>query len=220
LARYPETVADRAFSGAKRRVLDRLKQRGSSTVGEVAADLGLTSVAVRQHLAELEREGLVHRGAATAGGVGRPAATWSLTELAEKLFPDHHAELVVELLEAVRAAAGDKGLARVIDARRATQLESYRRLVGGRSMAGRAESLARQRTVEGYMASVERDHDGLLLVERHCPICDAARACGGLCESELELFKHVLGDDVSVTRVEHLVAGDRRCAYRIVPSTD
>lgn len=37
----------------------------------------------------------------------------------------------------------------------------------------------------------------------------------GFCTTEQDLFRTVLGEDVTVERVEHIVAGDRRCAYRI-----
>ena len=54
-----------------------------------------------------------------------------------------------------------------------------------------------------------------LLVEDHCPICAAAAICQGLCRSELEIFARCLGRDVQVERVEHVLAGGRRCAYRV-----
>jgi hypothetical protein len=57
----------------------------------------------------------------------------------------------------------------------------------------------------------------MLLLEHHCPICDAASTCQGLCRTELELFQEALGDDVTVTRTQHVLSGDLRCAYRISP---
>jgi predicted ArsR family transcriptional regulator len=75
--------------------------------------------------------------------------------------------------------------------------------------------LAKIRAREGYMAEWRRDGDGFLLVENHCPICAAATACQGFCRSELEIFRDALGGDAEVERVEHLLAGARRCAYRI-----
>jgi predicted ArsR family transcriptional regulator len=39
----------------------------------------------------------------------------------------------------------------------------------------------------------------------------------GLCASELDLFQEVLGPDVKVEREEHILAGARRCRYRIQP---
>ena len=80
----------------------------------------------------------------------------------------------------------------------------------------RATLLAEQRAEEGYMVDVKRQPDGtLLLVENHCPICVAAKACQGFCKFELNLFRDMLGSDAKVAREEHIVAGARRCAYRI-----
>ena len=66
------------------------------------------------------------------------------------------------------------------------------------------------------MAEWGRQRDGTLrLVENHCSIAQAARFCPKLCAGELSLFRAALGDDVSVERVEHILSGDRCCAYRI-----
>jgi len=48
-----------------------------------------------------------------------------------------------------------------------------------------------------------------------CPICEAARACTGLCQQELELFRATLGRGVRVLREDHILKGARRCAYRV-----
>ena len=58
---------------------------------------------------------------------------------------------------------------------------------------------------------------GVLLVENHCPICAAAKACQQFCRSELRVFQEALGDDVTVERVDHILAGARRCAYLVCP---
>lgn len=52
------------------------------------------------------------------------------------------------------------------------------------------------------------------LIENHCPICTAARACTGLCAAELDVFRAVLGPRMSLERTEHIVSGARRCVYR------
>ncbi|NHZ84221.1 transcriptional regulator, partial [Massilia sp. CCM 8695] len=72
-------------------------------------------------------------------------------------------------------------------------------------------------TDEGYMARVEADAQGWLLIEDHCPICVAARSCQGFCRSELQLFAEVAGLDATVTREQHVLAGATRCVYRIAP---
>jgi predicted ArsR family transcriptional regulator len=65
------------------------------------------------------------------------------------------------------------------------------------------------------MAESWAEGGGYVLVENHCPICVAATSCQGFCRAELDTFREVLGPDASVERTEHIVAGDRRCAYRI-----
>src|SRR5262245_34594607 len=92
------------------------------------------------------------------------------------------------------------------------------RITGSEPLGRRLKTLATIRTDEGYMANVKSQPGGaFLLVENHCPICAAATACTGLCAKELEVFQTVLGDDIAITRTEHIVAGARRCAYRVCP---
>ena len=201
----------------KRTIVDRLK-RSDATVAELAAALSMTEAGVRQHLDALAENGLVESHTRPSDGRGRPPTVWTLTDLAHDLFPDRHDDLTVELIAAVRTALGDDGLARVIDARAEKQRAAYERAMPKRgSLRARAEALARVRADEGYVAEVIDDPDGrgVLLVEHHCPICAAATSCPGLCSSELELFRTVLGPQVSVERTQHLLGGDRRCAYRI-----
>ena len=82
----------------------------------------------------------------------------------------------------------------------------------------RIARLAAIRTREGYMAEWTKDDEGYLLVENHCPICAAATICQGFCRAELAVFQEVLGEEAQITRVEHIPAGARRCAYRITTS--
>ena len=84
------------------------------------------------------------------------------------------------------------------------------------SLPARLKALAAQRSEEGYMAEVEKEGPGsYLLIENHCPVCSAAAACQGLCAMELEVFQEVLGPGVEVARTDHILAGARRCAYRV-----
>jgi predicted ArsR family transcriptional regulator len=210
------------LSDAKRRIVERLKRVESATAPELAAGFGLTDTAVRQHLEALEALGLVERSASEPSGRGRPPVAWHLTSLATSLFPDRHGDLTVELLGSIRAALGEEGLTKVIGTRAKAQEVAYRRALPehGCPLAERVSRLAEVRSAEGYLAeSVPDGEGGVVLVEHHCPIADAARACTGLCQSELELFQRVLGDDVVVERTQHLMAGDMRCAYRVRPKS-
>jgi predicted ArsR family transcriptional regulator len=198
------------------RVLYTLKSRGPLGTSNVARALGITEVGVRQHLAKLHSEGLVAFDD-RAGEVGRPKRMWRLTPKGHARFPDTHGDLTVSLIDGIRSVFGAAGLDRLIEARQEAMVATYRQALEPHPDLGdRVGVLARMRTVEGYMAEFETQRDGsFLLIENHCPICAAAKACQGFCRSELELFQAAFGAGVSVTRQEHLLSEGRRCVYRI-----
>jgi predicted ArsR family transcriptional regulator len=197
------------------RVLHALKSAGPQTAEALGRKLGMTAVGARQHLARLQEEDMV-AAVDQSEGVGRPKRIWSLTEAGHARFPDNHAGLTLELITAIRKTGGEAMLDQVIDAREKSALVTYRRaLDGAASLKDKVKRLAKIRSEEGYMASTTTDDGAVLLIENHCPICVAAKACQGFCRSELALFRETLGDEVSVAREEHIVAGARRCVYRI-----
>jgi predicted ArsR family transcriptional regulator len=209
------------LTDAKRRIIERLKRVDSATAPELAVGFGLTDTAVRQHLEALETVGLVERSPSRPAGRGRPPVAWRLTPIATSLFPDRHADLTVDLIASIRDALGERGLAKVLGTRAKAQEAGYTKALPDPTATPvneRVARLAEVRSAEGYLAEAVPEGDGaVLLVEHHCPIADAARSCTGLCQSELELFRKVLGDDVVVERTQHLMAGDQRCAYRVRP---
>jgi predicted ArsR family transcriptional regulator len=200
------------------RLLHALKATGAQTATTLAKRLGVSAVAVRQMLAKHAEYGLVAFEDRRTS-VGRPKRHWMLSDKGHARFPDSHAGLTLELIAATEAVFGADGLERLIAHRESTTLATYReRLAGGRTLAERVRRLAKIRSAEGYMAEARRDGDGMMLIENHCPICAAAKRCQSLCRSELQVFQAALGTDVTVERLDHIVAGARRCAYRIRPA--
>lgn len=203
----------------RRAIVKLLKTDGPLGSAQLAERLGLTAMAVRQHLYVLQNESLVTAETRPVP-VGRPAKFWRLTREADRLFPEAYAELSVALIDAMQDTFGAEGLNRVLASRCARQQTDYAtRIRPDDPLEKKLKELARVRTEEGYMAEVRPGDGGsYLLVENHCPICAAANACQGFCSTELDLFRSVLGPGVEVERVEHIVSGDRRCAYRVTPA--
>ena len=198
------------------RILFLLKTRGPAETLALAVTLGVSRQTTLQQLERLVAEGLISH-ADERRGVGRPRRIWSLTLAAQARFSDTHAQLTVEMLDAVRAEFGDGGVDRLIARREAVTTQSYAQALAPlQSLAARVARLTELRTAEGYMADCSPDPGGgFLLVENHCPICAAAAACQGFCRAELQVFRNVMGPDVTVERTDHILAGARRCAYRI-----
>jgi predicted ArsR family transcriptional regulator len=199
-------------------ILFQLKTRGPATTRDLAGRIGITRQAARAHLEKLAAEGLVRHATAPAG-VGRPRRIWSLTAQGHGRFPDTHAQMTVELIEAIRGEFGEPGLTRLVDRREQAMAANYEQaLCGASSLEERVARLTRLRSAEGYMAEFSCCADGTyVLAENHCPICAAATACQGFCRSELALFARLLAP-ARVERAEHLLAGSRRCTYLVTPA--
>jgi predicted ArsR family transcriptional regulator len=198
------------------RVLMALKMHGALSAAALGPMLGTTGEAVRQQLARLAQDGLVV-ATTQPRGVGRPTQLWTLTATAQSRFPDTHAALTVQLLDIIRSSLGQDALDRLISVRESETRAGYdAALANSPALRDRVAALADLRSAEGYMAEWREEPDGsLLLIENHCPICAAATACQGFCRAELDVFRAVLGEDVTVERTEHIVSGGRRCTYAI-----
>lgn len=199
-------------------ILFLLKTRGPSTAQQLAQLLDISSMGVRRHLDAWLEKGLLLTED-RADKVGRPARYWLLSDAGHARFPDRHSELTVQLIAQVRALFGQAGLDKLITAREQSSETSYQeRMAGAKTLPKRLAKLVEARDAEGYMAQLEKQPDGsFLLIENHCPICAAATACQGFCRSELDVFRRTLGPGSTVERVEHLLAGGRRCVYSIRP---
>jgi predicted ArsR family transcriptional regulator len=208
------------LSDTKRRIVDRLKRVESATATDLAGEFGLTDTALRQHLDALEEAGLVTRSMSEPVGRGRPPVHWQLAQGAGEAFPDRHGELTVELIGSVRSTLGERALQRILASRSDRQIATYTQsLAGVNDLGDRLRRLADLRSDEGYLAEARVDGEAFSLIEHHCPIREAAGECNGLCSAELDVFQRVLGSDVTVTRTQHVLRGDRRCAYLVEPAT-
>lgn len=196
--------------------MSAIKARGPQTIAAIAARLGVTHEAVRVQVNALAGQGFLEAAKQPAAKAGRPVQLWSLTSAGHKKFPDGHADVAVQLIEAIRGTGGDALLETVIAAGGPKIQAAYdEALTPLRTLRARVKRLAELREREGYMASWTATEDGFLLVETHCPIHAAATACSGFCTAELALFRAVLGAGCSVERTEHIQAGAPRCSYKI-----
>jgi predicted ArsR family transcriptional regulator len=202
----------------KRRILHLLKMQGAQTATVLAAALGVSPMAIRQHLQSLRANGwLTYQEERRA--LGRPVKLWQLTDQAIESFPDSHADLLVDLLKEIEATFGTGSTELLLDERSRRQIQTYRESLehsAPTTWQQQVNAIAQLRSQEGYMAEViSQPGEGLLLVENHCPIRAAAQVCPALCHAELTVFRTVLGAQVSVERTEHVLQGDRRCAYLV-----
>ena len=198
-------------------MLYAVRRRGEATAEQVAEQLDITVSGARQHLAALAKDGLVESSelASPEGRRGRRTLTYSATSGADAYFPKAYGELTNELLGYVADTDRDL-LDQLFAKRREARIEGARaRLASMRTLRARVAELTRILDEDGYLASWEKVEPGVYrIVEHNCAIWAVAQKYGQACTSELEFIRSVL-PGATVERVQHMVAGNRHCAYEI-----
>lgn len=199
----------------RQQILHLLRRSGQMTAAELSESLGIGAVGVRQHLALLERDGLV----VTAGvrrGIGRPSHLYSLTPSAETLFPKRYDRLALDVLAFVAAEGGAAAIDRLFATRREQLMSQYEPRLAGKAGAEQVAELAAILTEQGYMCEWEQRPDGsYALVEHNCPVDCAARGYPQACAHEIRLYQDLLA--VDVIREETIAEGGSCCRYTISP---
>lgn len=192
-----------------------LKTSGPQSLLSLAREFKVTVEGARFQMLRLEKEGLV-TSSKTVTGRGRPQQLWSLTSMGQSRFPDTHAALTVKLMEVMKELLGEGAVSQLITANGEKGTNKYlKELEGVTDLEKRINSFVSIRTQEGYMAQVIKDEEGFIFIENHCPIGAAAHANPAICSAEFKTLQTVMGEDVPIKRIEYIVDGGRRCAYRI-----
>ena len=198
---------------AERRVLDYLKRAGRCGVKAMARSLQVTPMAVRHHLAVLEKAGVVkttfqHRG------VGRPVHFYSLSAAAEAFFPKEYGELASNLIRSIAELDGEAKLAQIFERMKDDAVARYASRMVGKTLRGRVAEMAKIMTEAGYMADWQQlDAGTFQITEHNCAISCVAQQCPHACKCELAMLQELL--PAAVSRQEHMVAGDPCCRYLI-----
>jgi len=204
----------------RERAVDLLKTSGPQSLSALAHQFEVTVEGARFQMLRLEKKGLV-TSSKTVTGRGRPQQLWSLTPAGQQRFPDMHAALSVRLMEVVKETLGEQALSKVINANAEQITKKYlQELEGITKLEDRISTFVAIRSREGYMAQLIRDEEGFIFVENHCPIGAAAHANPKICCAEFDTLQKVIGEQFRIKRIEYIIDGGRRCAYRVFSSPE
>lgn len=210
----PTLIAGRS---TRMEVLELLRRKGRSSAETIAADLGVTPNAVRQHLTNLEREGFVVSQPERSGR-GRPALLFALTERADSVFPKRYGQLATMVLQEVQEMGGPEALDELfarVAARHAGAIErdlegldfdqKLRRVV---AWIGRAGTLAEQtETAEGVRVTIH-----------NCPFRNTALKFPQVCTITPQLISRLVGTAVSQSDSIH--RHDPYCSFVVQRPAD
>lgn len=194
------------------RVLKAIQRRGRASIKDVAADLGVTSSAVRLHLTQLQASGAVQAEKVRVG-VGRPYYVYSVTPQAHNLFYKDYGDLARLLLQEVSEAQGSDGLQSVLRRVGDRLADLYRGQVGSRELAERIAAWADLLDQRGVTVELEKTEEGFVLREYGCPYQNVATENRAVCEMERQVMVRLLESGVRLTQC--VLDGHRRCQFTI-----
>jgi DeoR family transcriptional regulator, suf operon transcriptional repressor len=193
-------------------VLETIKSQRNATVASLAEALGVTGISIRHHLNSLLGEGLI-KIEVERKSVGRPRHIYSLTEEAQRYFPNKYHVLVGRLLDEMKASLSPAQIETIIDNIAAHVAAQYGKPDQGESLEQRFQHLIEVLGAEGFMAAVQRVDNKTVLTELNCPYIYIGQRHPEVCRIDHTIIQSVLGVDVQQTSC--VLNGDRSCTFKV-----
>lgn len=193
-------------------ILLSLKRGRGKAVGQVARDLGMSYMGVKQHCEAMVKKGLLE-AFRRPRAVGRPERIFRLTTKAQGIFPQGGNEVAIDLLRTVGEAHGEAEPEKLLFNLFSRKAKAYKPKVKGKSVVERATAFVKLREAEGYVGQVAYDKDkGFRIEEYHHPLEELVRIYPSMLKAEERLIEQVVG--ARVTRETWKQGGQVvRCYY-------
>lgn len=226
------TLFDQPTEAPARRIVEHLQRHGHATIRELEGVLGVTTTAVRAHLAGLLAEGYIERRAVHKG-VGRPVHAYALTAKARTLYACHCDDLALTLLQEVFAVEGSARATWLLDRVGNRLAQRYAGSVRAPALRERVEQMAQVLQQRGVLTDVEAapaegapgpfdasaiqvgGEDVFLLKAYNCPFHELAAEHREICAMDERMLRQVLGADVHLSGC--MMEGQARCTFVVRP---
>ncbi|GAB2544434.1 helix-turn-helix transcriptional regulator [Brachybacterium huguangmaarense] len=228
-----------ARRATRERLVEAITAHGPVTARELAERFGLTSAAVRRHLAALEADGSIveHEVPVAGRGRGRPSKSFVIAPRPRTGSDDEGDDLARLALDALARLGGQEALVEIAASRVAPWEEEFTARVARLREEGRPvgpteriEVLAALLTELGYATTVRpltvsvppaashgaarpRTVVTAQLCQGQCPVRDVAADHPELCDIETRAISRMLG--VPVQRLATLAGGAHACTTHI-----
>ena len=205
---------------SKDQILVLLKRTGSATVEGAAGALGIASMTARQHLINLERDGLIV-SERVRRPQGRPHYLYKLTEKGEDAFPRRYDLLARALLDEVATMdPGDLAALATADERKALLVqraadrlaEQFRFDTESRGLEERVQAVTGVLTVIGGLAEWWKTESGYEILDYNCVFASILDENSGCCQGHVRLITQLLKWPVTPEESDYCEAV-RCCRY-------
>jgi DeoR family transcriptional regulator, suf operon transcriptional repressor len=205
----------RANGITRQEILHSLKVEGSQTAEELARTLGISPVAVRQHLTSLEAEASVSVEIERRGQ-GRPAHRFHLTAQGDETFPRQYDTLANAILDELREWQGEDAVRELVMRSRERVRRTWQSRLACVHESDRVNELARMLSESGFMAEVREDAPGAYtLTKKNCAVCAVAKNHPEMCCNTSAAFYEQLLGDMRVEKRGTILSGSQSCEFSV-----
>ena len=194
-----------------------IKREGRLSLDVASERMDLAKTTLREHLLNLERDGLIRREYVRSGP-GRPALEFLLTSKGNQFYPSYESSMMREfirylqkedqtrLMEGFFTDFWDKRYDEAI-----IRMGEY----AEEQTNKRLDALAGMLEEEGFMPETSPSSpDGEIIIrECNCPFREVVKETRLPCKLEAEFYERIFGG--SVERTSYIPDGDYSCTYKI-----
>lgn len=190
-----------------------LKSEGDLSLMELSNRIGISKMAVLNHIQKLEQQGMVARRLIKTK-VGRPYYKFSVSEKSKTEMAPSDMTMLNEFVEYM----DEKGHSEIMDDFLKTRYSQvrmeYEKKLSNLNLEQKVEALVKLREEENYFPELKNGgKDNYELLEFNCPIFSISKKFGQSCALETQLFSSVLNRDVTSTHRQ--VDGSDVCKFLI-----
>jgi len=205
------------LTGSKKILLELLKKNGKMPIDEVVEKTGLAKTTIREHLTQLERDGLVDKSY-DRSGPGRPGLQFQVSGRGDREFPSKENEMTRELLRYIKKEKGEDLLEEFFQQfweKRYRDAQSRMNDFSKDDVPGRRNALKQMLEEEGFMPVFESfdNEDEFKIKECNCPFKEIVKETRIPCRLEEEFYKKLFCKEAA--RTSYIADGDYSCSYSI-----
>lgn len=200
-------------TSTKEKLLIILKKSHETTIKDIMEHFKVSEIAIRRHLQNLIREGLV-KEQSVKQRIGRPYKVYCLTTKGHEVFPNQYKELPVQFLSDLEDLHGEEAVHDLLKKRKMREEKQFLSKIKSNDFDGRMKEMVNLQSEKGYMIDLKKVENGYELINYNCPIYNIATSYIQVCSNEKETLKKVFPNS-KVTAHSQISAGDCCCKWTV-----
>lgn len=197
-------------------LLEAIKKSRGMAVADLARELEMSYMGVKQHCQKLEVMGYLTTWRVPRKGVGRPEKLYKLTSKCDDLFPQLGSDLMLNVLEGMQKFFGESSPEKIFFHHFEKQRDEWAVAINkGKSLVEKATRLADLRDRAGCFSRCKYDVEyGFRIEEYHNPLYDLFQSYPRLISQEVRMMEQLLGSKVKRQEVD-MKKGGTMVIYQI-----